>query len=237
MNATGQREEASVMTKVLLITGASTGIGAATARAAAAAGWSLGLVARSAETLGELVQELGPERTLALPLDVADAEAQAAAVAALVGRFGRLDAAFANAGRGARQPGIEAGDLDDWRGMLDVNIWGLLVTCKVCLPELRRTKGQILLTGSRAGHIALKGSIYGATKWFVHGFAANLRDEMREWGGRCTVIAPGMTDTPFFDTAKPDKLKAEDVARAALYALDQPAHVTVGEVLLLPTNP
>ena len=224
------------MPKVLLITGASSGIGAATARAAAAAGWSVGLIARSAEKLDALAQELGPDRALPLACDVADAAAQGKAVAALVARFGRLDAAFANAGRGSRQPGVETGDLDDWRSMLDANIWGPLVTCKVCLPELRKTKGQILLTGSRAGHIALKGSIYGATKWFVHGFAANLRDEMQEWGGRCTVIAPGMTDTPFFDTAKPDKLKAEDVARAVLYTLEQPAHVTVGEVLLLPTN-
>lgn len=224
------------MTKVLLITGASTGIGAATARAAVAAGWSVGLMARSTEKLAELAGELGPDRALSLACDVADAEAQAAALAALVQRFGRLDAAFANAGRGSRQPGVESGDLDDWRGMLDTNIWGLLVTCKLCLPELRKTKGQILLTGSRAGHIALRGSIYGASKWFVHGFAANLRDEMQQWGGRCTVIAPGMTDTPFFDTAKPDKLKPEDVARAVLYTLDQPAHVTIGEVLLLPTN-
>lgn len=224
------------MTKVLLITGASTGIGAATARAAAAAGWSLGLVARSAEKLDALTQELGPDRTLPLVCDVADPEAQAAAVATLVERFGRLDAAFANAGRGSRQPGVETGDLDDWRAMLDANIWGLLVTCKLCLPELRKTKGQLLLTGSRAGRIALAGSVYGATKWFVHGLAANLREEMQEWGGRCTVIAPGMTDTPFFDTPKPDKLLAADVARAVLYALDQPPHVTVGEVLLLPTN-
>jgi len=224
------------MTKVLLITGASTGIGAATARAAAAAGWSLGLMARSTEKLDALAQEIGRDRVLPLACDVADPEAQAAAVHALVQHFGRLDAAFANAGRGSRQPGVEAGDLDDWRGMLDANIWGLLVTCKVCLPELRKTKGQMLLTGSRAGHITLKGSIYGATKWFVHGFAANLREEMQEWGGRCTVIAPGMTDTPFFDTPKPDKLQPEDVARAVLYSLDQPDHVTIGEVLLLPTN-
>ena len=224
------------MTKVLLITGASTGIGAATARAAVAAGWSVGLMARSTEKLDDLAGELGPDRALPLVCDVADPDAQAAAVAALVQRFGRLDAAFANAGRGSRRPGVENGDLDDWRGMLDANIWGLLVTCKLCLPELRKTKGQILLTGSRAGRIALRGSIYGATKWFVHGFAANLRDEMQEWGGRCTVIAPGMTDTPFFATPKPDKLQPEDVARAVLYSLDQPAHVTIGEVLLLPTN-
>jgi NADP-dependent 3-hydroxy acid dehydrogenase YdfG len=220
----------------MLITGASSGIGAATARAAAAAGWSLGLVARSAEKLDALVAELDPRSTLALPCDVTDATAQEEAVAALVERFGKLDAAFANAGLGAKAPGIEGGDPANWRTMLDVNVWGLLATTRACLPELRKTGGHMLLTGSRAGRITLKGSVYGATKWFVHGFAANLREEMQEWGGRCTLIAPGMTDTPFFETAKPGKLEAEDVAAAVLYALDQPARASVAELLLLPTK-
>lgn len=222
------------MTKVLLITGASTGIGAATARKAAAAGWSLGLVARSAETLAELTQELGPERTLALPLDVADAEAQAAAVAALVARFGRLDAAFANAGLGSTAPGIETGDLANWRAMIDTNVFGLLATARAALPELRKTEGRLLLTGSRAGRSVIKGSVYGATKWFVHGLAANLMEEMKAWGGSCTIIAPGMTDTPFFDSPKPEALHPEDVAEAVMYALEQPARVGIGEVYLVP---
>ena len=222
------------MTKVLLITGASSGIGAATARAAAAAGWSLGLLARSADRLEALAAEIGRDRALPLACDVADAEAQHAAVAALVGRFGRLDAAFANAGLGTSTPGVETGDPADWRTMLEVNIWGLLATAKATLPELRKTRGQLLLTGSRAGRTTIKGSVYGATKWFVHGLAANLMEEMREWGGSCTIIAPGMTDTPFFDTAKPDALQAEDVASAVLYTLQQPARVAMGEVYLLP---
>ena len=222
------------MTKVLLITGASTGIGAATARAAAAAGWSLGLAARSAEKLRDLSEELGPERALPLPLDVADWTAQQAAVATLVDRFGRLDAAFANAGLGSTAPGVEGGDLDNWRAMLETNIWGLLLTAKAALPELRKTRGRLLLTGSRAGRTAIRGSIYGATKWFVHGFAANLTEEMKEWRGSCTIIAPGMTDTPFFDSPKPDALEPADVARAVLYALEQPARVGVGEVYLVP---
>jgi NADP-dependent 3-hydroxy acid dehydrogenase YdfG len=222
------------MTKVLLITGASSGIGAATARAAAAAGWSLGLVARSADRLEALAAEIGHDRALPLACDVADADAQQAAVAALVERFGRLDAAFANAGLGASTPGVENGDLAGWRTMLEANIWGLLATAKATLPELRKTRGQLLLTGSRAGRTTIKGSVYGATKWFVHGLAANLMEEMREWGGSCTIIAPGMTDTPFFDTAKPDALQAEDVASAVLYTLQQPTRVAMGEVYLLP---
>lgn len=222
------------MAKVLLITGASTGIGAATARAAAAAGWSLGLAARSAEPLEALADELGRERALPLPLDVADAEAQAAAVATLVGEFGRLDAAFANAGLGSTAPGIETGDLANWRAMVDTNIWGLLATARAALPELHKTRGRLLLTGSRAGRTTIKGSVYGATKWFVHGLAANLMEEMKEWGGSCTIIAPGMTDTPFFDSPKPDGLHPEDVATAVIYALEQPARAGIGEVYLVP---
>jgi NADP-dependent 3-hydroxy acid dehydrogenase YdfG len=115
-----------------------------------------------------------------------------------------------------------------------VNVWGLLVTVKLALPHLRRSKGHMLLTGSRAARIELKGSVYGATKHFVHGFGANLLEEMREWGGRCTVIAPGLVDTPFFDERKPQGLTAEAVAEAAVFALEQPKRVAVGEVYLMP---
>ena len=107
---------------------------------------------------------------------------------------------------------------------------------QVSLPHLRKSKGHLLLTGSAAGRRHIAGSIYGATKWFVHGYAGNMAEEMREWGGRCTVIAPGMVDTPFFDEAKPDKLQAEDVANAVMFALDQNPRATVREVHMMPTN-
>ncbi|WP_424931373.1 SDR family oxidoreductase [Amaricoccus macauensis] len=222
------------MDKVLLITGASSGIGAATARAASAAGWRVGLMARSQGKLDELVAELGQDRAIAVAADVTSAEAQHDAIAKVVERFGRLDAAFANAGMGTSSKSAETADLDDWRELLDVNIWGLLVTARIVLPELRKTKGHLLLTGSRAAKIELSGSVYGATKHFVHGFAANLLAEMRPWGGRCTVLAPGIVDTAFFDSPKPDGLKPEDVANAAVYALEQPPHVAIGEVTLMP---
>jgi NADP-dependent 3-hydroxy acid dehydrogenase YdfG len=222
------------MDRVLLITGASSGIGAATARAAAARGWRLGLMARSVSALEGLVAEIGADRAVALAADVSSVEAQRAAFDTLLARFGRLDAAFANAGLGATTPGAEAGDLGNWRDMVEVNIWGLLVTVRLALPHLRATRGHMLLTGSRAARTELKGSVYGATKHFVHGFAANLLEEMREWGGRCTVVAPGMVDTPFFDAPKPQGLTAEDVAAAVVYALEQPSRVAVGEVYLMP---
>jgi NADP-dependent 3-hydroxy acid dehydrogenase YdfG len=222
------------MSKVLLITGASSGIGAAAARAAADAGWSLGLMARSKEKLGALVDEIGGDRAMALPADVTSADAQRTAIAALVERFGRLDAAFASAGLGIGSGSAEEADLEAWRTMAETNIWGLLVTVRLVLPELRKTKGHMLLTGSRAARTEMSGSVYGATKHFVHGFAANLLAEMRGWGGRCTVIAPGIVDTPFFDEPKPGGLRAEDIGAAVVYALEQPPRVAVGEVYLMP---
>ncbi|MEM6667190.1 MAG: SDR family oxidoreductase [Pseudomonadota bacterium] len=223
------------MTKnVLLITGASTGIGAATARAAVAAGWSVALSARSADRLDALVGELGADNALAMACNVQSLADQEAMVAATVDRFGRLDAAFANAGLGASSPGTLGGDPANWEEMILTNVLGLTYTCRAVADAIIASKGHILLTGSRAGRVALKGSVYGATKWYVTGYGQNLREEMAVHGVRVTLIEPGMVDTPFFDTPKPDALKDTDIANAVLYALTQPAHVNVSEMLVLP---
>lgn len=221
--------------KTLFITGASSGIGAATARAAVAAGWNVGLFARSEDKLADLAGELGGQ-ALALPGDATALEDQTAALAQLKDRFGAVIAAFANAGMGLSTPGTEAGDPDEWDRLVQLNILGLLWTAKAALPHLKPVKGHMVLTGSAAGRTHIKGSIYGASKWFVHGYGGNLAQEMREWGGRCTVIAPGMVDTPFFDTPKPDKLQPEDVAEAVIFALDAPDRAGVQEVFLMPTR-
>ena len=221
--------------KTVFITGASTGIGAATAKAAAGAGWNVALMARSAEKLEVLAAEIG-EAALALPGDVTDLAQQEAAVATTVATFGGLDAAFANAGKGIDTPGTVAGDPEEWRQLIDLNIMGLLYTARVSLPELEKTKGTLVLTGSAAGRRHIPGSIYGATKWFVHGYGGNMADEMARWGGRCAVIAPGMVDTPFFDDPKPDKLKPEDVADAVLHAINAPPHVVIREIHMWPAN-
>jgi len=223
------------MAHTLFITGASSGIGAATVRAAVAAGWTVGMMARSGEALSALEHELG-EAVLALPGDVTDLDAQADAVARTARHFGALHAAFANAGRGIDTPGTEAGDPEEWRAVVDLNIMGLLYTVRAALPELRKTRGHLVMTGSAAGRRHIKGSIYGATKWFVQGYAGNMAEEMREWGGRCTLITPGMVDTPFFDSPKPDKLKPEDVADAVMFALNADARADVREVHLMPVN-
>ncbi|WP_316014714.1 SDR family oxidoreductase [Roseobacter sp. HKCCA0434] len=221
--------------KVLFITGASSGIGEATARAAVEAGWSVGLMARSEDKLARIVSDLG-DAAVALPGDATDLSAQEDAVGRAVRHFGRLDAAFANAGTGLNTPGTENGDPDEWHNLVHLNVLGVLWTAKAALPHLKRSCGHMVMTGSAAGRTHISGSIYGASKWFVHGYGGNLAQEMREWGGRCTVIAPGMVDTAFFDEGKPDKLKPEDIASAVVYALEQPAHVNVGEVFVMPVN-
>ena len=222
--------------KILFITGASSGIGAATARAAVAAGRRVGLMARNEEKLRALEAELGADSVEVLAGDATDLDAQRAAVEALVERFGRLDAAFANAGVGIDTPGTEHGDPEEWRRVIDINVMGVLWTAKATLPHLRETKGHFLVTSSVAGRTSHAGSIYGSSKWFVHGFGINLAGEMARWGGRCTTISPGMVDTPFFDDPKPDKLQPEDVADAVLYALEAPRRANVREVFIMPTN-
>lgn len=219
----------------LLITGASSGIGAATARMSAEAGWNVGLLARRADRLDELAQEIGAQ-ALALPGDVTDGSSLAEAARRCETHFGGIDAVFANAGMGLQTAGTEEGDPEEWRRLLDVNVLGVLNTARAVLPMLRKSRGTLVLTGSAAGRQHIKGSIYGATKWFVHGYAGNMADEMREWGGRCCVIAPGMVDTEFFDEAKPDKLHPEDVAASVLHAITAGARVDIREIALMPRD-
>ncbi|MBO9454336.1 SDR family NAD(P)-dependent oxidoreductase [Paracoccus sp. R12_1] len=221
------------MPKTLFITGASSGIGAATAHAAVASGWNVALMARSEDKLRSLQNELGDAAAI-FPGDVTQEADLLRATSGAVDRFGGIDAVFANAGRGLSKPGTEGGDLDDIRGMIDLNITGLVMTARATLPELRKTQGTLVLTGSAAGRRHIAGSIYGATKWFVHGYAGNMAEEMREWGGRCAVVAPGMVDTPFFDQGAPDKLQPEDVANAVIQIIDAPKRAAIREIFLMP---
>lgn len=222
------------MSKVLLITGASSGIGEATARKAAQEGMKLILTARRKDKLDALVKEFGEDNAVGIAADAGNYNELEQAVKQGIDKFGQLDAVFANAGTGVSTPGTEEGDAEEWKQMVDVNINGLLYTAKLTLPHLRKTTGHFLMTGSAAGRITLKGSVYGATKWFVHGFAQNLAEEMKEWNGRCTTIAPGMVNTPFFDEPKPDKLDPDDVADAVLYAINANPRNCVREVFLMP---
>ncbi|MCL3881164.1 SDR family oxidoreductase [Marivita sp. GX14005] len=221
--------------KTIFITGASTGIGEATARAAAKEGWNVGLFARSKDKLEQLASDLG-DQALALPGDATDFDEQKQALDRLADHFGSVDAAYANAGTGLSTSGTEAGDPEEWHKMVHINILGVLWTTKAAMPHLRKSTGHLLMTGSAAGRRHIAGSVYGASKWFVHGYGGNVAEEMREWGGRCTVIAPGMVDTPFFEDAKPDKLKPEDIARSVVFALGADPRANVQEVFVMPTG-
>ncbi|WP_165729432.1 SDR family oxidoreductase [Pseudoalteromonas sp. 31A1] len=222
--------------KIVLITGASSGIGEATAKTLVNNGHKVILTARREDKLTELVQSLGSNNALGVAADATDFTALENVVAKGIEKFGRLDVAFANAGMGVSTAGTEKGDPDEWSTMIDINIKALLWTAKLTLPHLRQNKGHFILTSSAAGRKPIGGSIYGATKWFAYGFGQNLAEEMSEWNGRCTTIAPGMVNTPFFDDAKPDKLDPQDVADAVLFAIEANQRNSVREIYLMPTN-
>jgi NADP-dependent 3-hydroxy acid dehydrogenase YdfG len=226
---------------VLLITGASSGIGAATARAAAG-GPRLVLAARREDAVQKLAAELGGEdRALAVGCDVTEWGQVEAMAAAALERFGRIDAVFANAGFGASRGFLEETP-EHWRSMVLTNVYGVALTIRATLPHmLERGDGHYVLTSSVAGRRALPGSLYAATKHAVGAIGEGLRLQLRQMDDndriRVTLIEPGMVDTEFFDSGAPDwALRDEDIARAVLYALDQPPHVEVNEVLVRPTR-
>ncbi len=220
---------------VFLITGASSGIGAATARQAAGAGYRLVLAARSVDRLSALADELGGEdRALAVECDVTEWEQQQAVVETALDRFGRLDVAFANAGFGAARSFL--GDSPEhWRDMVLTNVYGAALTIRATMPALKQSRGHLLLTGSLAGRRALPGSLYSATKFAVTSMGEAARLELNDTGVRVTLIEPGMVDTPFFDTPGEGRLEAEDVARTVMFAVSQPPHVDINEILVRPT--
>jgi NADP-dependent 3-hydroxy acid dehydrogenase YdfG len=226
---------------VLLITGASSGIGAATARAAAGS-HRLVLAARRLEPLEELVAELGgEERAIAVRCDVCEWEEVEAMVATALDRFGRIDAVFANAGFGASRGFLEE-SVEHWRSMVLTNVFGVALTIRATLPHLlERGDGHFLVTSSVAGRRVLPGSLYSATKWAATAIGEALRAELRQMHEnhaiKVTLIEPGMTDTPFFDNSPGEwALRDSDIARAVIYAMEQPAGVDVNEILIRPTS-
>jgi NADP-dependent 3-hydroxy acid dehydrogenase YdfG len=220
---------------VFLITGASSGIGAATARHAAKAGYRLVLGARSADKLEALAAELGgDERAIAVVTDVTKWEDNEAIVAAAAGRFGRLDVAFANAGFGAARGWLNETP-EHWRDMVLTNVLGAAYTVRAAIPALKESKGHVLVTGSVAGRRVMPGSLYSATKWAVTAMGEAVRADLNDTGIRTTVIEPGMVDTPFFDNPGEGRLEPDDIARAVMYAISQPPHVDVNEILIRPT--
>ena len=221
---------------VFLITGASTGIGAATARHAAEAGYRVVLAARSEEKLRSLADELGGEkRALVARCDVTEWDDNAAMVRHALDAFERIDVVFANAGFGAQRGWLEESP-EHWRSMVLTNVLGAAYTTRAALPAVKESKGHIVLTSSVAGRRALPGSLYSCTKHAVTAMAEALRQDLNDTGVRVTSIEPGMVDTPFFERgAGEGALHSDDIARAVMYAVSQPPHVDVNEMLIRPT--
>ncbi|GAB2916891.1 SDR family oxidoreductase [Rhodococcus aerolatus] len=227
--------------RVALVTGASSGIGEATARGLAADGFAVALVARRVDRLRALQEELEADggRATVVEADLTDPEQCLAAVHTGVDRFGRLDVLVNNAGTSVRAPVLDA-DWRDWDTMLRLNTLAPMVCTHAALPALLDSTGTVVFVSSASGRRAVPtASGYVASKFAVTGFAETLRQEVAADGVRVAVVEPGFVDTPLAaGVSHPDlvPLDAEDVADAVRYVVAQPAHVAVNEVLLRPAR-
>src|SRR5262245_5994150 len=222
---------------VLVITGASTGIGAATARRAVEFGYRVALAARSEDKLSSVAEELGgDEKAIAVRCDVTSWDDQQALVQTALDRYGRMDAYFANAGFGAKRGFLEE-SVEHWKSMVETNVFGAALSIRASLGVFKeQNSGHLILTSSIAGRRALPGSLYSATKHAVTAMGEALRQELAETNVKMTLIEPGAVNTPFFDDPPSGALDPDDVARAVLFALTQPPHVDVNEILVRPIH-
>jgi len=239
--------------KAVAITGASSGIGEATALTLARAGASVALGARRKDRIDELAARIEDEggTAVALEVDVSDEAAARGFVEAAHGRLGRLDTLVNNAGVMLLGP-VEQADSEDWRTMVNVNLLGLMYCTHAALPiMLGQESGDIVNISSVAGRFARAGNaVYAATKFGVGAFSEGLRNEITERGVRVTLIEPGFVDTELqghntgevLETLEAmrenlrDPLRAQDIANGILYAVSQPPHVSINEVLIRPTR-
>jgi NADP-dependent 3-hydroxy acid dehydrogenase YdfG len=242
----------NVTGKVVVITGASSGLGAAAARRLAARGARLVLGARRVNRLEALVAELrvaGGE-ALAVPTDVTDPAQVQGLVDAAVAAFGGLDVIINNAGLMPQSP-LERRRIDEWDRMIDVNIKGVLYGIAAALPVMQAQKrGHIINVASVAGHkVRAGGAVYSATKHAVRVISEGLRQEVKPYNIRTTVISPGAVDTELPQSiSEPDiaagtrafydayAISPDSFADAVLYAMGQPENVDINEILYRPTN-
>lgn len=240
--------------KVAVVTGASSGIGEATAELLAGEGAKVGLVARRHDRLVEIANRIGSSggEALAIEADISDHGQVEALTGQVKGQFGGLNILVNNAGLmllGA----VDGADVEEWRRMVDVNLLGLLYCTREAMPVIRDSGGgHIVNVSSVAGRTAHLGSaVYNLTKWGVTGFSEALRQEALHSNIRVTCVEPGFVDTELqghnenpavveglekFRAEIGDTLTAEDIAKAILYAVTQPEHVNVNEVLVRPTG-
>lgn len=236
--------------RTALVTGATSGFGEACARRLAASGWRVVLAARREDRLAALRDELGNACAFALPLDVRDRDAVAAAVASIPAPFAEPDLLVNSAGLALGLEPAQRADLDDWDTMIDTNVKGLTYVTRAVLPGMvARDRGQIVNIGSVAGSWPYPGgNAYGATKAFVAQFSRNLRADLIGTRVRVTNIEPGLAETEFSlvrfkgDGEKASKVYAgmepltgDDIADLVLYVANLPERVNVNTLEVMPT--
>jgi len=242
---------------VALVTGASSGIGEATAVALAAEGATVAIAARRRDRLELVVERIGNDAdVLVIETDITDEAAARAMVEATVTEFGRLDTLVNNAGVMLLGPIVDA-PVDEWRRMVELNVLGLLYCTHAALPHLLaaaeqepRRVADVVNVSSVAGRAARVGSgVYNATKFGVGAFSESLRQEVTRRHVRVSLIEPGATRTELAGHNRPEVLQnisatfgqteimaAEDIAESILFTVTRPRHVTVNEVLIRPTE-
>ena len=247
-----QRMDADLSGQVVAITGASSGIGEATALACARAGAAVALAARRTDRIEDLAERIAGDggRALAVTADVGEEDQARAFVQRTQDDLGRLDVLVNNAGVMLLGP-IENAPTEEWRRMIHVNLFGVLYCTHAALPLMRQQgAGHIVNVSSVAGRVARLGSgVYNLTKWGVGAFSESLRQEMVPVGVRVTLIEPGAVATELPGHNRPEVLEqmaksfagvtplaAEDIATAILYAIGQSPTVAVNEILVRPSG-
>ena len=238
------------MTRTALITGATSGFGAAAVHRFAQAGWRVIATGRRAERLQPLVDAYGPERVHAAVFDVRDNDAMEAALAALPAGFADIDLLINNAGLAQGTAPAQSASLEDWRTMIDTNVTALVTLTHRLLPQLVARKGAIINISSVAGVYPYPGgNAYGGTKAFVSQFSLGLRADLHGTGVRVTTIEPGMAETEFTlvrthgNQAASDTLytganpmTAEDIAEQIFWVANLPAHLNINRLELMPVS-
>ena len=241
------------MNKIVFITGATSGIGLGCARKFAANGDKLILTGRNASRLSEISSELKAQGTevVTLRFDVRDREAAQKAIESLPAEWTKIDVLVNNAGLALGLEPEYEGDFNDWDGMIDTNIKGLLTMTRLIVPGMiERNSGHIINIGSVAGDAAYAGgNVYCATKAAVKALSDGLRIDVANTSVRVTNLKPGLVETNFSnvrfhgDTDRAAKLyqgikplTGDDIADVAVYAANAPAHVQIAEVLILATH-
>ncbi len=237
------------MPRTVLITGATSGIGAAAARVFAAAGWQVIATGRRAERLAALAAEIGGDAVHIAAFDVCDDTARDAALAALPERFGGIDLLINNAGLALGTAPAQTADTGQWKRMIDTNVVALVALTRAVLPGLVERRGAVInLSSVAATYPYAGGNVYGGTKAFVAQFSLGLRSDLHGTGVRVTSIEPGMVETEFTTVRTGDRaasetlykganaMTGEDIARTMLWVAELPPHLNINRLELMPVS-